>query len=284
MLIEMIASHERKNNVKLDMQRDHGLQIPDDVVRKLNIPYGPDPKWNLLDVYYPAGTEKTLPVIVNVHGGGYFYGDKEANMFYTMDLSRRGFVVVNFNYHLSPKNKFPTQLSEIGMVMDWMMAYGSQYYMDTDCVYMTGDSAGAQMVFHYITLLSNPDYAKSFPFKVNREVSVCGASLSCGMYDLFQIKEKRLQLVLYAYGGMAYLKKSPLLDPLSYITKKVCPIFIMTFQNDFVRDLSCNLHEKLEQMKISHEFRLYRDENGLECGHVHNLHINTEVGKRSNDD
>ena len=62
---------------KGDRKRDKGLQTPPDVERKDNLSYGPHGKWDLLDVYYPKGTQGKLPVIVNIHGGGWVYGTKE---------------------------------------------------------------------------------------------------------------------------------------------------------------------------------------------------------------
>ena len=47
-----------------DEVRDAGLTTPDDIFRIDNIPYGPDPRMQLLDIYRPKGAGKTpLPVI-----------------------------------------------------------------------------------------------------------------------------------------------------------------------------------------------------------------------------
>ena len=54
-----------------DAKRDAGLTTPEDIERFDNIAYGSDPVWNLLDVYRPKEQKGKLPVIVNIHGGGY---------------------------------------------------------------------------------------------------------------------------------------------------------------------------------------------------------------------
>ena len=59
-----------------DAKRDAGLTTPEDICRYDDLVYGPDPVWNKLDVYRPKNLEGKLPVIVNVHGGGWIYGDK----------------------------------------------------------------------------------------------------------------------------------------------------------------------------------------------------------------
>ena len=89
-----------------DKKRDKGLQTPLDIERKDNLSYGPYGKSNLLDVYYLKENAGKLPVIVNVHGGGWVYGTKEVYQFYCMSLAQRGFAVVNFNYRLAPARKF----------------------------------------------------------------------------------------------------------------------------------------------------------------------------------
>ena len=60
-----------------DNEKNAGLKTPDDIRRMDNLPYGPDSKWNLLDIYFPKQAEKPLPLIVSVHGGGWCYVDKD---------------------------------------------------------------------------------------------------------------------------------------------------------------------------------------------------------------
>lgn len=56
----------------------------------------------MLDVYRPKSVEGALPVIVDIHGGGWYYGDKELNKYYCMSLVKYGFAVVNVSYRLAP--------------------------------------------------------------------------------------------------------------------------------------------------------------------------------------
>ena len=60
---------------------------------------------SLFDLCVPASymgdSDKAYPVIVSVHGGGWFYGDKKLYSHYCCHLAQSGFVVVNFNYRLA---------------------------------------------------------------------------------------------------------------------------------------------------------------------------------------
>ena len=121
---------QRKAWAESDAKRDNGLVEPDDIKKFRDISYGPYDKWNLLDVYVPADKENNaaikavkenvtaFPVIVNIHGGGYFYGDKELYRFYCMRLAQFGFAVVNINYRLSPEFHFPSPLEDAMAVTD----------------------------------------------------------------------------------------------------------------------------------------------------------------------
>lgn len=68
----------RRTCKKSDDARDAGLPREVPGVRRIDdLSYGPDPKWHLLDLYLPENVEGKIPVIINVHGGGYCYGTKE---------------------------------------------------------------------------------------------------------------------------------------------------------------------------------------------------------------
>ena len=88
----------REGIAESDAKRDAGLTIPEDLTRYLDIAYGPYQE-NVLDVYCPKGTDKALPTIVSIHGGGYVYGTKEIYRRYGMDMAARGFSFINFNYY-----------------------------------------------------------------------------------------------------------------------------------------------------------------------------------------
>lgn len=120
--------------------------LPDDVSRLKDIAYVHDgDAAHLLDIYTPADAEEgaALPVIVDFHGGGLYYGNKENNECRDMLLARQGFAVVNANYRLVPSVSFPAQLADAMAVLDWIRDHGAEYGLDAERVCVTGDSAAA---------------------------------------------------------------------------------------------------------------------------------------------
>ena len=137
---------------KSDKKRDAAIPLPSGVTECRNISYGPYGNASLLDVYYPEGTTAPLPTIVSIHGGGYVYGSKEIYRRYGMDMARRGFAFVNFNYRLAPKWRFPTPLGDTNSVMEWICKNAARYHLDPSRIILLGDSAGAQLTSQYAAI------------------------------------------------------------------------------------------------------------------------------------
>ncbi len=52
-----------------------------------DIPYTENAdEYQLLDIYYPEGETEKRPVIIDIHGGGLMYGDKDMNRIYASIL------------------------------------------------------------------------------------------------------------------------------------------------------------------------------------------------------
>ena len=89
---------------KSDAQRDKGLTMPEDVEQFCQIAYAEDGlAAHTLNVYRPKNAGDTLPLLISIHGGGWFYGDKELYRFYCAHMAQLGFVVVDCDYRLAPE-------------------------------------------------------------------------------------------------------------------------------------------------------------------------------------
>jgi acetyl esterase/lipase len=226
---------------KGDKKRDANLVIPDNIVVERDINYlSNDDKNNLLDINYEKGITGVRPTIVSVHGGGYIYGSKEIYKHYCAYLATLGFVVVNFNYHLAPKSKFPTQLTEINSVMEWIAANGREHHIDLANIFMVGDSAGSQMCSQYAAIFTNPEYEKLFDFETPKALTIKAVALNCGMYEFSLTaggkgNEKFTQSLYDMYVGRDDEEVRAQLDVLGHITKDYPPAYVMTSYYDFLK-------------------------------------------------
>ena len=265
-----------------DEKRDAGLTTPEYVVRNDNLFYGPDKDWQKLDVYRKKGSTGKQPVIVNVHGGGWVYGDKELYQFYCMELVKYGFTVVNFTYRLAPEFKFPASLEDTNLVMEFIIKNAETYGFDTDNVFGVGDSAGGNILGLYSCFLTNEEYRKNFSFKVPKVVGtdgqikdfkIKGVGLNCGAYwfiNKVQPEGKNeLMEDLFEKGGT--LEELKLIDVMTWVNKDFPPAYIMTGSNDFLCCDALPLANVLMQKQVPFEVKFWHHPEHT-CYHV--FHVN----------
>lgn len=137
-----------KQNEKNDFKRI-SMQTPaSGVKQKNNLPYlADDLKEHTLDIYYPENAAGKLPVIVDIHGGGWMAGSKEINKNYCLDLASRGYCVFNLNYRLAGKYRFKDQIEDIFAALEWIYNAAENYPADLNNCFLTGDSAGGHLAF-----------------------------------------------------------------------------------------------------------------------------------------
>lgn len=268
-----------------DARRDAGLTVPEDIVRHTDLRYGTFPE-NLLDVYYPAGTARALPTVISIHGGGWFYGSKELYSHYCMRLAQRGFAVVNFNYRLAPENKYPAPLEDICNVLRWMQTNAEEYCIDRNNVFMVGDSAGGQLAFQILTMLTNPKYAALFGFAVPEDFRVNACALNCGCYFIPVsrfVSPRRMGLLFEAYFPEDHLPFIPQMKTQRYITEAFPPAIVMSAENDFLKCMAAPLYRKLKRRGVETRLDIYGTKEQKDIGHVFHLNCHSDLAKQCND-
>ena len=266
-----------------DRKRDATIPLPTGITECRNISYGPHGHWNLLDVYYPDGTTDKLPTVVSIHGGGYVYGSKEIYRRYGMDIAKRGFAFVNFNYRLAPKWKFPAPLADTNAVLRWVHANAKRYYLDPERIILVGDSAGAQLASQYAAIHTNPEYASLFGLKRDKVTIKC-LGLNCGVYDMGKRgAEKRKGLVL-DYLGKDIPTNDPRLDVFGAVTKAYPPAYITTAYNDHLRDDAEPMFRFLTGKGIPCGWKCYGTPEQKDIGHVFHVNILKPEAIACNDD
>ena len=127
---------------------------PRRVVRIADLTYG-DHRRHRLDVYHRRDRPSGGPVLVYLHGGGYYSGGKHREgraLLYR--LAARGWVCISANYRLRPSAGFEEHLADARHALTWARVHAAEYGADPDPVVMAGSSAGA----HLTSLLAlDPD-------------------------------------------------------------------------------------------------------------------------------
>ena len=145
--------------------KKHESQTPPEVEMIKDVPYIDDGNiYHKLDVFYPKGTAATekLPVIIDIHGGGWMYATKDLNEYYCRAIANRGFVVFSISYRLAPDVIVPEQLQDCMTALKWINDNMADYPCNTDSIMLTGDSAGGQLSFYSAVLMQSEELREKF--------------------------------------------------------------------------------------------------------------------------
>lgn len=116
-----------------------------------------------MDVYLPANRNTNTPVILLLHGGGFFAGDKSEFSPQSKQLSGKGFVVINVNYRLVNSSglfdpplihkpsviKISDQLADIKAAIGFASSKAEEWIMSKNKWVITGHSAGGTLALLY---------------------------------------------------------------------------------------------------------------------------------------
>lgn len=96
-------------------------------------------------IYKPQWVSETsLPVYLNIHGGGFIQGSTRDDDGWCRQIAVAAeCAVINIEYHLAPETKFPVQLEECYDVAKWVVAQAVAYGFDPVRIAVGGSSAGA---------------------------------------------------------------------------------------------------------------------------------------------
>lgn len=271
-----------------DLKRDLGWVPPTDVEAIENVSYGSCDKWHLLDLYRPKDAEGKLPVLLNIHGGAWVYGDKKVYAPYCMYLATQGFAVVNASYRLAPKHTFPAPLEDVGAMVEWVVDHAEEYGLDVSNLFFVGDSAGAHLATAYTAVQLNEAYAKSFPgIKVDERFIPKGLLLNCGVFDI-EVEWKKQGRALTPFltdllGEKPTVESVKQMSPAQFITSDFPSVHLTTSNGDFLRKHSYRLKEVLEKKSVEVVFKEYGEKKKPQ-GHVFHLNLKNKVGQECNAD
>lgn len=257
---------ERQKMAISDGERDKGIDLnPVGIIQENDLVYGTSQQ--LYDIYYPENQQLTS-IIINVHGGGWFYGDKQLYKPYCLQLAKQGFIVVNFNYRLAPEYPFPAALDDVNELFQWV----GKWVGDKKVV-VIGDSAGASLALQYVTIQSNSMFRELFPY-LPLPYKISKVLLYCGVYFLeksFTMTKGRLKDLRKAYlPDDVWKKYRNQLQTENYISSEFPNLMLATGSEDFLREDTWNLHDELSNKGIQHVIKEYQSDTE-EMRHVFEL-------------
>ncbi len=236
------------------------LTFPSNVDEYPDVVYsGDSPNVQSMDIFRPKGREnETLPVIVNIHGGGLLLGNKEFNRHYCALLSSMGFVVFSIEFRLIPEIQVYEQFCDISRGMDSVKMLIPQYQGDPEHVYVVGDSGGAYLIVYTIAMQKSKSLAQAAHVTPST-LQVNAIGLISGMFYTTRFDKIGLCLPPYLYGK-DYKKSdfAPYTNPEHPdIITSLPPCFLVTSRSDNLQHYTLNFEKALTRHHVPHELKNY---------------------------
>ena len=231
-------------------------------------------------ISYMTDENRKYPVIVSVHGGGWFYGDKELYSHYSCLLAEHGYVVVNFNYRLSPQNKYPAAIEDVAYLIRYIHENAQTLGIDMDNFYMVGDSAGAQLTANYCIIASNSDYRAKLDF-FTYDLLPKKVCLNCGAYKMAERNDNIS--AWYLKNAVTEEQYKLFMDQLDYINADFPEAYLMYSVNDDLASHTKALDEVLNKVGVAHITKAY-GQNNPDSGHVFHMNMRNPEGILCNED
>lgn len=167
---------------KNDTKKLAGKPLPGGIIAMKDIPYANDTlRGHKLDIYMQENPSEKLPVLVDIHGGGFMSGYKELDRLFGYHMAQKGFLVYNLNYRLAYfDTTIPGQVQDIALAAQWIFDNLEQCGGDKSRVFLCGHSAGAVLALMEALASVSPRVGQLFD-DTGSGRTYAGIVLDCGL-------------------------------------------------------------------------------------------------------
>jgi acetyl esterase/lipase len=225
---------------------------------KLNISYGTNSQ-QVFDLYLPSDrTDTKTKTIIPVHGGGWTAGDK-SDMNYAVNIVKQylpEYAIANINYRLATATEaaFPMQINDIQSIIAKLK---KENYGISDDFGFIGVSAGAHLSLLY-----------SYAYNVDKNSKmVCSIVGPTNFRDVNFTSNIYLTSLFETATGVNFTSNPSFYEqigPINRVTSNAPPTILLYGNADplIPTTQGIDLHNKLDQLGIYNEFKLYDGGHG----------------------
>lgn len=192
----------------------------------------------VMDVYAKQSDE-AQPLVVYAHGGYYVGDDKEDFTYYCQKLASYGFVVANINYELAPEGRYPTQILQVNEAVSYLLKHASEYGIDTENVFIAGDSAGGHLASQMGLYYTNAEFQAGIGDEPALSAEqLRGVVLLCGYYDIDTLRATGFPLIadsVWMMTGEKHYEGTPAaqsMNTVAFVTGDYPAVFITCGDKD----------------------------------------------------
>lgn len=231
------------------------VKVPTNYTMQKNVVYKQVDDWKgTLDLYLPADTSKSVPLIIDVHGGGWWHGVKESHFDFGVFFNQ-GWAVANVEYRLAGQSRAPAALEDVRCALIYLIKNAARLHVNPDKIVIMGNSAGGHLALMTGFLGNNHLFDKDCETIEN--IKVMAIIDKYGGVDL-RDPEKWLtkSLKIWVKSKLNSTDFLSSISPITYVNEKCPPVFIVHGDSDptISYTQSETLNDKLEEAGVKHEF------------------------------
>src|SRR5262249_28997974 len=200
---------------------------PAKIVEKQDLVYGRvDGAGLLADVAYPEG-DGPFPAIISVHGGRWRAGHRnDASSIKVREWAEKGFFAMSIDYRLVTCTPAPACYQDMLCAIRWVNANAKEYHIDTDRIYLIGQSAGGDLVSFSATASRGP-FKRTGGWDTVKPEFRAAISVA-GPYELNSLDWGNI----WTPPGANVEEARKLASPMTHVSDKIKPLLIIHADND----------------------------------------------------
>lgn len=255
----MQMKYNMRNYIGRIFSSNKNLPVIEKIIKDVYYDIENDKKRSM-DIYVPNEGEK-FSVLIFIHGGGWVTGDKEDFTRTSRIMAYKGYLVFNVNYRLAPGDIYPAQINDVAKAISWVQINAAQYGGDASKIFLAGDCAGAHLVSHYTTILTNEKLSENIKMEdLIPAETIKGILLFYGVYDLKSLDKMNSSAAreqsksFLGNDQELYAERIDFVSPLHYINESFPPVFLCAGESDDFYMQTIYLIQELRNNKVPHKF------------------------------
>lgn len=261
------------------------LKIDKNTTVKKNITYSDKYSNSKLDIYYPKKLKERLPVVLFVHGGGFFKGKKEMAKYFASTIAYNKYAVISIDYELVPKVTILDQVKQLNEAIEFILENASKYSLDTNNINLSGSSAGGFLALQLVSAYYDKNYANDIQIKPVKNIKFNSLLLYSSVYDLSQFQKFNgnslttylLSKVGWGLTGKRNWKNDKFLGEIlnlnNYVGEDFPAIFVTDGNTNTFTKQAKKYVKRLNQNRISVQALFFDDKEKV--GHGYQLKMDT---------
>lgn len=283
-VIQFIHKQPKPVKPKNEKEISKNIKIQKDII------YSNKFKNSTMDLYFPKNKKK-VPVIIFIHGGGFFLGDKNMANYFGKAMSNDKYAYISINYNLVPEATIFEQLEQINEAIKFIKEYSDEYSLDSTKINLSGSSAGGFLAMQLLSVYHNEKYARNLGITPVEDIEFNSILLYSTIFNLSHFQQYNKNIIHnyfvneigWGITGDKYWRESDeigdVLNLTQYISENFPPVFITDGNINTFTEQALMYSSELRKKNVKVE-TLFFDES-IKVGHGYQLKMNTDVSKQS---